>query len=556
MGGPFLRRAKRLTGLDYDESAIAFTTENFGQFYDDAVVGSMMELPFDSSCFDVVVCLEGIEHVTRQEGIVFLDEAFRVLRQSGVLLISCPLSIDSGHSGNEYHLYEWALDELRNEVERGFSIVKNTLFSGPAGKVVITAAQRRQFRRQEGIHITIRYDESIMQTANWIAGQWVDSKARFASCEDPELLSTCFGVLAQETVGTLERSSNQRPQEIAEYILRSQDEYSGLFAPTEIKSEDLLWPLVCDIRYVKYQVTYFALSALTALGKRPLHALRFAERFLDRDYALGWVEAGPWHDPWNHSNRIMFLLRYLLHIAIHEDRVEAYQVYDAVLGELLRQQNPETGLWHGSANSDIQTAVYAAYHFFPFIFWRGILPPYAERIIDSTLSIQHADGLFAPQIGGGACEDLDAIDMLVKFSLVTDHRAKEVKRALFRAFDRILQLQKSDGGFPNYLLQPLPPHDGKSFKRRIGEMIGLDVILGRPYKRVEMSYYSGWKRIKATRGDADMWAAWFRPLSLNLIVSRYPELGSLPEGARFHKLPGLGWHDVACIKSAKPASGL
>ncbi|MFC1781362.1 hypothetical protein ACFLZ8_03770 [Planctomycetota bacterium] len=391
------------------------------------------------------------------------------------------------------------------------------------------------------------YETAIIRISNWVNQNWIDFESRYTADGEPGFLPTCFAVLSEETLGTLSKWDEEIRQKVVDTICTQHDQESGIFGLKLVKAEDITCGPLCDLRYVQYQLTYFALSALNALNARPRYSLKFARRFLNQKYALGWIEAGPWHDPWNHSNRIMFLLSFLIHLGENERLDEAWDVYDAVISDLLKRQSPETGLWHGFGQCSLHYLVYAAYHFFPFMFWRGILPPFADKIIDSVLSIQHSDGLFGHLPGGGACEDLDAIDILVKFSLVSDHRSREVKSTLIQAFDRILQLQKPDGGFPNYL-----DNRNKSFRRRIGEHLLLDRILNRPY-RPQFVYYSGWRAVGAAKGESDMWAAWFRSLALCLIVSRYPELGVLQKGTRFHRLPCLGWHDeeriLTCINS-------
>ncbi len=52
--------------------------------------------------------------------------------------------------------------------------------------------------------------------------------------------------------------------------------------------------------------------------------------------------------------------------------------------------------------------------------------------------------------------------------------------------------------------------------------------------------------------QSDMWAAWFRPLALKLIASLYPDLGGPVGSGAYRILPGLGWHDEAAIRNARP----
>ena len=556
MGFPYVQGAAQLMGVDKQYDAVSLAQERYTRFHSGCTVGDMISLPFASGSFDVVVCLEGIEHVTRGDGVFFLSEASRVLTRDGILVLSCPLSADGQHSGNEYHLYEWSQHELFETIVNWFQVFEQKLAKGPAGPVMLVAARNRGLSDRRPVTEIVlssaetRYSNAMKELSAWISQHWSEGEARYTDSAEPGFLPTCFAVLAEEMLGTLSQWETARRKRVVENILAHQDAKTGLFGLDLLKQEDLDWPEICDSRYMAYQVTYFAVSALQALGQRCSYPLTFARRFCSEEFAMGWVEGGPWQDPWNHSNRIMFLLRFLIYLAEQDGHLEAWRAFDAVINALLRQQNPATGLWHGFAGCSMRNAVYAAYHFFPFMFWRGIMPPYADRIIDSVLSIQHTDGLFGSAPGGGACEDLDAIDILAKFSLVTGYRARDVRAALGRASDRLFQLQKASGGFPNYVSSP-NPHQARSFKRRLGESIGLDVILNRPFRpSLSMVYYSGWHKVGAAKGEADMWAAWFRSLALSLIVSRYPELGSLPKGARFHDLPSLGWHDEERVRNS------
>ena len=207
--------------------------------------------------------------------------------------------------------------------------------------------------------------------------------------------------------------------------------------------------------------------------------------------------------------------------------------------EIERGQDRETGLWFGDGARNRRLGIYAAYHFVPFFLWRGRRLGRINEMIDSILSVQSTEGLFADSIGGGAREDLDAIDLLVKLSGLSQHRAGEVRRCLRRAFDRILQLQSEEGGFPNYLRTGWVP----SWKRQLVNRLGLARVLNRWRPApTEVSYYSGWTAVSALRGELDLWGKWFRYLALMLIASRPPELEPPQANIRYHRLPALDWH--------------
>lgn len=120
-GTSLLRGCRSVIGLDLDSEAIEYARRHYGG-YARFVTGDMRELPFGNETFDVVACLEGIEHVPRDVGEAFLKEADRVLRKGGNLFISSPTTRTGAHSGNPFHLYEYGKEELVSLLQASFRI--------------------------------------------------------------------------------------------------------------------------------------------------------------------------------------------------------------------------------------------------------------------------------------------------------------------------------------------------------------------------------------------------------------------------------------------------
>lgn len=379
--------------------------------------------------------------------------------------------------------------------------------------------------------------------ARWIESVWMDPWAPLYDKGQPHFLPTCFAVLAAECCGLLDSWPDTRRADVADQIASRQSEPDGLFDPGPLRREDLSSH---SATYIRMQATYFGIHALSALGHRPRRRIEFTARLLDTAYLRGWLDGGPWQNPWLHSNTIMFALCFLHATAEATGDTASIQSFDELLRYLNERQDEHTGLWQPDDGIDQENAVYAAYHFFPYFFWRGYRPRFVEAIIDSTLGIQKADGLFAPGDGGGACEDLDAVHTLVMMSLMTNHRAEEIRIGLERCFHALLQVRQSDGGFLNYR-SPDPP---KSLKRRVAETTRLDKLLGVPARR-RLWRHSGWGVLSCPVNESDMWSAWFRPLSLKLIAARYPERFPGAQLGRYRALPGLGWHVPAAIAESR-----
>jgi hypothetical protein len=369
---------------------------------------------------------------------------------------------------------------------------------------------------------------------------------RAASCvfsevaTEPTIISLCLAILTAElydAAGWLEQPN------WAESILADQDPVTGLFIDPAFSRVDLE-STAPGADYLHYQTTYFALNALDALGTGPRHALHFVEPFRDASYLWTWLENLDWTAPWKESNWIMFIATALYAVWQWEGDGPAFAALHHLLDWLDDRQDPKTGFWGVDSGAPLVDAMAGAYHFLPFYLCLQRPIHFPEQLIDSTLSLQQPDGLFHPSGGGDACLDVDAADILVKASLSTMHRAREVHQALKRVHAGLLDNLSSEGGFCRARQRPLPP---KSWKRRWVEAFGLEVILGRPYvPPQEIWYYSGWKKMPFDIRQADLWSTWFRSYGLALIDLNYGE-ASVEVNWRFRRLPALGWHSAPDI---------
>jgi hypothetical protein len=166
-------------------------------------------------------------------------------------------------------------------------------------------------------------------------------------------------------------------------------------------------------------------------------------------------------------------------------------------------------------------------------------------MIENTLALQQPDGLFHPEGGGDTCMDVDAVDILVKCSLITPYRSAAVETALERAFYGLVNSRSPDGGFCRARNRPVP---AKSWKRRLSEPLGLDRLLRKPYgPPKEVWYYSGWLKMPFDIRESDLWSTWFRSFGLAVISVRYPGRYLNDADWVFRRAPALGWHDNARI---------
>ena len=125
--------ARRVTALDYDEATVAHVRARYPRVQ--VRHANLTELPLADGSVDVVVNFQVIEHLWDQAR--FVSECARVLRPSGLLMVSTPnritFSPDRETPINPFHTRELNADELTQLlVEAGFASVSlSGVFHGP-----------------------------------------------------------------------------------------------------------------------------------------------------------------------------------------------------------------------------------------------------------------------------------------------------------------------------------------------------------------------------------------------------------------------------------------
>jgi 2-polyprenyl-3-methyl-5-hydroxy-6-metoxy-1,4-benzoquinol methylase len=118
------KKGASATILDGSLKALSFARKEFSHrnFEAKVISGSVYELPFQASFFDIVVCSDVIEHVQKPQ--FLLSEAKRVLQAGGLFVLTTPLRvteqpIDIAHI-REYYSSE--IDQLMKEQFENVSV--------------------------------------------------------------------------------------------------------------------------------------------------------------------------------------------------------------------------------------------------------------------------------------------------------------------------------------------------------------------------------------------------------------------------------------------------
>jgi SAM-dependent methyltransferase len=131
-------------GIELNPDAAAVAA---GRGYGEVKVGRLEELPWSDDSFDLITCLDVIEHTPDDRAA--LSELRRVSRPSGWLLVTVPAypALWSGHDEANHHYRRYLRGSLRQAArDAGWQVVRitsfNSLLLAPAAAVRL--AQRRR----------------------------------------------------------------------------------------------------------------------------------------------------------------------------------------------------------------------------------------------------------------------------------------------------------------------------------------------------------------------------------------------------------------------------
>ena len=116
----------RVVGIDLSPTALEFCRERNHQ---QLTQGSIAQLPFADSSFDLVTSFDAIQHVLNQGDVRAIGEMYRVLRPAGFAFVrtSAYEWLRSGHDAALNVQRRYTLGELSDEMQRaGFTIRRAT----------------------------------------------------------------------------------------------------------------------------------------------------------------------------------------------------------------------------------------------------------------------------------------------------------------------------------------------------------------------------------------------------------------------------------------------
>lgn len=320
----------------------------------------------------------------------------------------------------------------------------------------------------------------------------------------PLLYASAYAALTLHLYGEIEHITDADRQKWIQYILGFQGE-DGLFRDPLIAC-----PLADSEDWWGWRhMTLHALMALTALGGKAQKPLTILAPFEKKGFMTDWLEYRNWRlDPAGVSNEIQNYATFLQYARDFQGQAWCHDALLEIYDWLDRAQDPETGLWGNRFDDPVSlsSGVQTGYHLWLLYFYDSRPIQYIERIIDSCLKTQNRYGGYGVRLNSSACEDIDSIDPIVRFSRLTDYRRRDIKASLRKALPWLLANMNPDGGWV--------------FRRYEAFQYGHSVML-------------------AKREESSMFPTWFRNLALGYLAQADIAPPLSPVEWHFLRGPGL-----------------
>lgn len=336
----------------------------------------------------------------------------------------------------------------------------------------------------------------------------VPGEYRYSVTGSTNLYSSCYALMTLHYLDALPISSDFRFA-WAEYIQQWQDPYTGYFLGPELV-EPLPTNAKHDLTHLKLHLVTTVLPCLAILDSKPRYQLKFAMDFLDPNVLSNWLSHRDWRDAWLEGNNLIFVIQLLIYLRDVEKIPESAKRIEEFFAWLDSEIDPSTGLWGTNGHCNHFVAMCGGYHQLLAYYWEQRPNPYPQKLIDTTLALQHPDGGFHPGGGGGACEDVDAVDILVNMYKLHKYRRPEIRYALRKVLRSITIKQMPDGGFV--------------------------------YRLNESFRHMGMLATETDPNNSNMFATWFRVHALALIAEILNNKIKSEFNWKFNTTLSMGWH--------------
>lgn len=334
---------------------------------------------------------------------------------------------------------------------------------------------------------------------------------RFTKDGEANIYSSVIALYILDIFDEIKNLSESERKDWVAYIQKFQNSKTGCFEPdTKLdarKERNVL------------QLTTFCYSALGILGAEPLYDLPYKEELLNADFVDHFLHQEKCLKGARGSGNMAMFLG--IFITAHYEKSNNPDYLNALEKwfDLHDAHANVNGFWGENLEALYFNGVQNGFHqYVIYYYWNRAIKKNAE-IEKVVMDIQDTTGHFAPFIGGAACEDYDAVHLiLILYRDARGNLPKQIRKALKKTYNALLKDLNEDGGFCQTKMKPnkfnirgvlflLRNANFSIFKIKLRKTLGF-ILRGRDKIVVN------WFRTPRNIDESNLWDTWFKVLTL------------------------------------------
>lgn len=279
-----------------------------------------------------------------------------------------------------------------------------------------------------------------------------------SSCSRPTLYASAYACMTLSLLGELQGYSDEKRREWADYFDSFQNPVDGLFYDQAVMNDlypDTDW-------WGARHLALHMISAYTDLDSRPKYPFTFLTKYYEEGFIQTWLDSFDWQGSslgaGDVDNKIMNIGCLLQYQRDYWNDQQAGVAINVLKSYLRNKINPITGMWGEFDTTDAHQRsrmAQFAYHLLPIFFYDKEFDFDHVKIVSLVLKTQNRFGGYGVAMNSSACEDIDSIDILIRFCPLTSESTKtKITQSLAIAFQWVLLNQVDDNGFVFRLAEP------------------------------------------------------------------------------------------------------
>jgi hypothetical protein len=270
-----------------------------------------------------------------------------------------------------------------------------------------------------------------------------------ASTKQPNIYNSVYACMLYGLFNEASKLTAEEKQAWVDYFNKFQNPEDGLYYDDRIDGELFR---TCNWWGAEHLCPHI-INAYGVLGARPQYEFTWVKKYYDLNVLKALLDECDWNSAIPNENdidnRIMNVGVMLQYQRDFWKDKQAGKAVEYLENYLRKRLNPETSMWGAyDVNDTDQLArmIQFSYHLYRIFIYDKEKLQNPERMIDLIIRSQNKYGGFGYALNSSACEDIDAIDLLIYASKQTEYRKVDVYRTLTLALVFIFANQNEDGG--------------------------------------------------------------------------------------------------------------